>query len=180
MKLSPALAFTRNSQHHQHDRNRFRKPLKHPFWRIAAIAGFSFPIGLSLGISRLGMSLPLPHCLFQAAFGFPSPSCGLTRSFIALASGDWQAALEYHLFGPLLAAGFLAIAAIAIIELITRQSLSHLYTRVFHLSGGLVSLALLLGYYGLRLWARQALPNLPGGFEDTALWQHFLTGALVL
>jgi Protein of unknown function (DUF2752) len=40
---------------------------------------------------------PLRHWL-----GFICPSCGMTRSFVAIVRGDWRQAIDYHLFGPLL------------------------------------------------------------------------------
>lgn len=47
---------------------------------------------------------PLPHsCYSRAVFGVPCPGCGLTRSFIYLARGDWRAAWEEHRLGWLLA-----------------------------------------------------------------------------
>jgi hypothetical protein len=48
---------------------------------------------------------PLPHsCFSRAALGVPCPGCGLTRSFIYLARGDWQNAWREHHLGWLLAA----------------------------------------------------------------------------
>ena len=47
---------------------------------------------------------PLPHsCYSRAAFGVPCPGCGLTRSFVYLVRGDWQAAWREHRLGWLLA-----------------------------------------------------------------------------
>jgi hypothetical protein len=47
---------------------------------------------------------PLPHsCYSRAVFGVPCPGCGLTRSFVYLARGDWQAAWQEHRLGWLLA-----------------------------------------------------------------------------
>ncbi|HUY90631.1 MAG TPA: DUF2752 domain-containing protein [Pirellulales bacterium] len=47
---------------------------------------------------------PLPHsCYSRAVFGVPCPGCGLTRSFIYLARGDWHAAWQEHRLGWLLA-----------------------------------------------------------------------------
>ena len=52
---------------------------------------------------------PLPHsCYSRAIFGVPCPGCGLTRSFVYLARGDWQSAWREHRLGWLLA-GFVAI-----------------------------------------------------------------------
>ena len=47
---------------------------------------------------------PLPHsCYSRAVFGVPCPGCGLTRSFVYVARGDWQAAWREHRLGWLLA-----------------------------------------------------------------------------
>lgn len=48
---------------------------------------------------------PLPHlCMSRTLLGVSCPGCGLTRSFVHLAHGDWQAAWQVHHFGWLLAA----------------------------------------------------------------------------
>lgn len=47
---------------------------------------------------------PLPEtCLARAAWGGRCPGCGLTRSFIRLAEGDWRGAAAAHRLGWLLA-----------------------------------------------------------------------------
>jgi hypothetical protein len=38
----------------------------------------------------------------QVWFGASCPACGLTRSFVSLAHGDWIAAARYHRLGWLL------------------------------------------------------------------------------
>jgi hypothetical protein len=50
-------------------------------------------------------------CLFRRVTGRPCPSCGLTRSWIAIAHGQSRTALAQHPFGPLT---FLAAVAIAL------------------------------------------------------------------
>lgn len=47
-------------------------------------------------------SAPPLFCPFKALTGIPCPGCGLTRSFRAIALGQWDAALDFHLFGPAL------------------------------------------------------------------------------
>jgi len=49
-----------------------------------------------------GVVLP-PLCLARQWFGISCPGCGLTRSFIHLAHGDWRAAWQCHRLGWLLA-----------------------------------------------------------------------------
>ena len=154
--------------------------LRSPLWRWGAIAAMGTPLLVAVGISQGGLSLPLPPCLFQAVLGFPAPSCGLTRAFLALAQGDWQLALSYHLFAPLLMALAAAIVLISVGELITKRSWLALYRRWLPPSTTLPLIALFLGYYGLRLWARYTLTSLPWGLEETVIWQQFLTGALDL
>lgn len=156
------------------------RALQYPAFRYVAIVAFTLPIVIAFSTSILGFSVPLPPCLFQAAFGFPSPSCGLTRSFLALAQGDWQLALSFHLFGPFLVVAFVAIAATALFELVTQQSHAKLYKQVLHLPKMLVFISLFLGYYGVRLWARYTLPDLPLNLEQMQIWQVFLEGTLAL
>lgn len=62
-------------------------------------------IGLAATFAVLGTP-PLPPALL-VALGIPSPLTGMTRSFVALASGDVMASLAWHPLGPL---AFLACA----------------------------------------------------------------------
>lgn len=49
-------------------------------------------------------AVPVPEtCGMQIMFGRPCPGCGLTRSFIHLAHGDWRSSLAIHRIGWLLA-----------------------------------------------------------------------------
>jgi hypothetical protein len=48
---------------------------------------------------------PLPEsCLSRSLFGLKCPGCGLTRSIIHLAEGDWRASWRSHRLGGLMAA----------------------------------------------------------------------------
>ncbi len=49
------------------------------------------------------LTLP-PLCMSREWFGVSCPGCGLTRSFIYLAQGDWLASWQVHRLGWLLAA----------------------------------------------------------------------------
>lgn len=54
-----------------------------------------------------GHPLP-PLCASRALLGIHCPGCGLTRSFVSLAAGDWTAAWKFHRLGWLV---FLGVAA---------------------------------------------------------------------
>jgi hypothetical protein len=50
-----------------------------------------------------GGKLPMPRvCMFRASTGIDCPSCGMTRSFVALGHFDLIGAWHYHRLGPLL------------------------------------------------------------------------------
>lgn len=154
--------------------------LRCPLWRYVAIAAGSAPLAVAMSVTRLGLPILLPKCQFQAHFGFPSPSCGLTRAFLALARGDLGLALQYHLFGPLIVAALVAVVAISVGELRQRRSYMHLYNGVLQWRYlGLWAIAY-GSYYGLRLWVRYSLVELPWGLDHTALWQGFVAGARAL
>lgn len=56
-------------------------------------------------VSWANAELPI-LCGSRFLFGLDCPGCGLTRSFVALADGDWEASYTYHRVGWLL---FLAV-----------------------------------------------------------------------
>ena len=84
---------------------------------VAALAGLAgarlleWPVGPSVGPAR---SL-LPQCLVHQLTGHPCPTCGMTRSFIAMSRGDVREALLWHPLGPALfgAAGLAGVALLA-------------------------------------------------------------------
>jgi hypothetical protein len=119
-------------------------------------------------------SSPL-FCPFKALTGIPCPSCGLTRSFTALALGDLPSALDYHLFGPFLwlTGGLLLIQSLwALIRqqpLVFRWAPWH-WPRTIKLGGA----GIVLVYHLLRLW-----PSILSGELGRQLGQSPL-GSLVL
>jgi uncharacterized integral membrane protein len=53
---------------------------------------------------RFAPAHALPEtCLIHGLFGFNCPGCGLTRSILCLARGQWQLSLAYHRLGWLMA-----------------------------------------------------------------------------
>ena len=75
---------------------------------VAAIAG-SFILqpsehgGLSVTVPLLGTRISLPEaCMSRRIFGISCPGCGLTRSFVATARGDFRSAVKWNAMGPVL------------------------------------------------------------------------------
>ena len=140
-------------------------------------------IGLSIVLAPIaasflynqGWRLPwLNGCPLQRHIGIPCPGWGLTRSFMAMARGDWQQAIDYHLFGPLL---FLVLVVIAItlsIELIGNRkgrSIGLLVKAVRNPKWILFLLLLLWGYHATRLFALGKSGELYTLFRHSSLGQ---------
>ena len=76
-------------------------------------------------------------CLFRRYTGIPCPGCGITRSLVCCAHGNFADAIHFHLLGPLVFAGLIFV------------SLQHLPTlRRISLPQSLVTIS---GYIGLVL-----------------------------
>ena len=56
--------------------------------------------------------MTLPPCLLNTVTGIPCPSCGLTRSGLALGHGDIIDAFRFHPLGPLFAAEALLVGMV--------------------------------------------------------------------
>jgi hypothetical protein len=78
----------------------------------------------------------------------------MTRSFVALARGDFDGAIAFHLFGPLVFTACLGIAIHLSLELYTGQKIRYpaLADWLQRQRVTLLVLMALLTYHGLRLW----------------------------
>ncbi|WAS04265.1 DUF2752 domain-containing protein [Gloeomargaritales cyanobacterium VI4D9] len=129
-------------------------------WLIVAIL-LSPLVGASLynrGFHIPGLICPLYHFT-----GIPCPSCGLTRSFMAVARGDLMRAVQFHAFGPLLYGVFLLLGLHIILELLLNRVIAVPYWRWLErqrLQWGV--LGVFLGYYLLRLSIWHQRGELPG------------------
>lgn len=71
---------------------------------------FLYPIGLALSIPILNQASTVESattwfflkCPLHFFTGWLCPTCGMTRSFVAILRGEWIAAINYHPLGPLL------------------------------------------------------------------------------
>lgn len=84
--------------------------------------------------------------------GVPSPLTGMTRSFVALASGDVRAAFEWHPLGPLLFSACVATPLVAIVSWVGGSRLQPL-TRVLHSRAFVISVVAVV----VMAWVRQAV-----------------------
>lgn len=93
----------------------------------------------------------LPQCLVHQLTGLPCPTCGLTRSFAAMAGGDVARALKFHPLGPALFVSAVALGAgLCVAALFSRRFRLRLTDR--EQSASLVCLTgLLLGFWVARL-----------------------------
>lgn len=82
---------------------------RHLFFATLAIVVVGLAFALNVHDDRVALAglsdYPLPHlCMSRSMFGVTCPGCGLTRSFVHLAHGDWQASWRAHRLGWLMAA----------------------------------------------------------------------------
>jgi hypothetical protein len=66
------------------------------------------PDGDRVSLRNAPSALVPPTCVSRQWFGVRCPGCGLTRSFVYLAHGDWWSSWKSHRIGWLLAAATLA------------------------------------------------------------------------
>jgi Protein of unknown function (DUF2752) len=88
-------------------RKHHRTMLEIAFFIVAV--SFVLRLGDAEGVSVVGTNVELPNlCGSRALFGVSCPGCGLTHSFVAIASGELQQSLKYHRLGWLLMLAVLA------------------------------------------------------------------------
>lgn len=99
-----------------------------------------------------GYRVPFLGCPIRHLTGIPCPTCGMTRSFMAIASGDWSQAIEQHLFGPIVFGVFLVAIGQSAIELLTGRHLAVFSSQIVkNRKFQRWLLVLYFSYYALRL-----------------------------
>jgi hypothetical protein len=121
-----------------------------------------------------GLRLPFA-CPIRHLTGIPCPTCGMTRSFMAIARGDWQQAISMHLFGPVLfLALFVAVLHIGF-ELATHRRLVRWHLRIIRDRRlQVLGVSVYASYYLLRLYQLSASGELAMSFTHSPLGR-FLT-----
>jgi len=87
-----------------------RSKLRDRHWTMLILSTLVLAVSLAVSVrgsgeagavTWLGIELPV-LCGSRAWFGIECPGCGLTRSFVALAAGDFTEAYRFHRVGWLL------------------------------------------------------------------------------
>jgi|GEM_PF-524053 len=127
---------------------------------------------------NLGWWIPGFVCPLRHWTGVPCPTCGLTRSLMAVVRGDWSQAVMHHLFGPLLFLVLLVGIIQFAIELRSGRKLHAFYSPWIQQWGrdrryALSALAALLIYHALRLSYLASTGRLQQDFWLSPLGQAF-------
>lgn len=108
--------------------------------------------------------------------GIPCPTCGMTRSFLAMKQGDLSLALQFHAFGPWLGITFIVMTTHAAFELVVNRPMTTVYTRLFTRSNIQISVIfLVLVYYCWRLWLLWCDGTLSSSFAGSPLGRWLLS-----
>jgi Protein of unknown function (DUF2752) len=101
---------------------------------------------------RYGHRLSFLKCPLRSLTGIPCPTCGMTRSFVAIVQGNLDAAISYHLFGPAFFLLFLAGVLSLLRELKTNRDQISFYRSYLAKPSVYFSIGTLyLSYYAVRI-----------------------------
>ena len=89
-------------------------PVLAPLLATRRLAGILFIIGVfQAGLTITGFGgWPCP---IESALSLPCPGCGLSRGVISLISGNWQAAMHYHPFSPVVLVALLMMGVFSLL-----------------------------------------------------------------
>jgi hypothetical protein len=119
-------------------------------WQVAGV--LATPVVAAFLAGR-GVSLPLPGCPLRHLTGLPCPTCGMTRSFIALGKGDLATSLQYHAFGPIFVVVFVVIFLHLCSELRLGYEIQGWHTQIVQRYWVIwIAAAMFMGYYFWRLY----------------------------
>ena len=119
---------------------------------------------------NLGHKASFLACPIRHYTGIPCPTCGMTRSFMAIARGDWSQAIAEHLFGPILFLAFLITAIHVSLELLRGQQIRTFYLQIIASKRvQLLSLMVYMTYYSMRLYHSLKAGELSVAFLDSPL-----------
>ncbi|AFY45626.1 hypothetical protein Nos7107_5111 [Nostoc sp. PCC 7107] len=114
-------------------------------------------------------------CPIRHFTGIPCPTCGMTRSFMAIGRGDLSQAVAENLFGPILFAGFVIVIVHVTLELLTKHQITALYGQLLRVRKLQISfLMTVLIYHSFRLYHISQTGELFITFSKSPLGQLLL------
>jgi hypothetical protein len=140
-------------------------------WRIRLIklGLFSAPLLGAYFYSHTNCNSPL-FCPIKALTGIPCPGCGMTRGFMAIASGNLREAIGYNLFSPILFLGFALTVIHLFLEIVSRRKILAFYSNLIKNNYiWLLSLFALLLYHSFRLYKMKQTGELLLNFHNSPL-----------
>ncbi|BDI16684.1 hypothetical protein ANSO36C_24860 [Nostoc cf. commune SO-36] len=117
------------------------------------LLGFSCTPLIGTYFYHQGYRIGFLVCPIRHLTGIPCPTCGMTRSFIAIAQGDLVQAVAENLFGPVLFASFVIVAIHIALELLTKRRITAFYSHlVKQRKLQIIGLFSVLTYHIIRLY----------------------------
>jgi hypothetical protein len=116
---------------------RFKLRFQH--W-LPLVTGVLLLAARATPLPRYGSLLGLPAlCPLKALTGVPCPGCGMTRSLVLSAHGQWAAALWYHPLGPLVFALLILAFCAGVLRLLCGNRNAMISSRVFSRSASIAA-----------------------------------------
>ncbi|MDZ8239071.1 MAG: DUF2752 domain-containing protein [Nostoc sp. ChiQUE01a] len=138
------------------------------------LLGFSCTPLLATYFYHQGYRVGFLVCPIRHLTGIPCPTCGMTRSFIAIAQGNLAQALAENLFGPLLFASFGIVAVHITLELLTKRRIIAFYCHLLkERKLQIIGLFIVLTYYMLRLYKLSQTGEMYFSFINSPLGKLF-------
>ena len=117
-------------------------------WVLSAFAGAALAGTILVGPRALPH---VPFCWFHSATGLPCPGCGLTRSVLAIGSGDFVAAWHFNPFGYLVYAILVVLLMLPVVARVAPRLTAVLESTWFLNTFVAVSVGALMVFGFLRL-----------------------------
>ncbi|MBW1840322.1 MAG: DUF2752 domain-containing protein [Deltaproteobacteria bacterium] len=106
---------------------------------------------LQVGLTALG--LPGWKCLIKMNLGIPCPGCGMSTALAFLVRGEWHAAVNAHLFAPVLVTTFGLAAIVSLLPDRLHRKVVRQIAEIERHTGLAVFLTVVFFiYWGLRLF----------------------------
>lgn len=140
------------------------------------ILGFSYAPLIGTYFYNQNYRIPFLVCPIRHLTGIPCPTCGMTRSFMAIGRGDLSQAVAEHLFGPLLFTSFVIAIVHITLELLTKHRITGFYCHLLRLRKlQILGLFTLFIYYSCRLYHISQTGEMYIAFSTSPLGQLLST-----